>query len=275
MKRWCGFSLFFGLVALVSCAGELAEPIPEPEVARSVAADENSAEEVVARAVVPQRKLIKKGSLAFETSDLVGTRSRIIGATKKLGGYVSREDSEGLETQNSETLVLRVPADSFDSLVEEVSSGVETFDEKEISSEDVTAQFIDIEARLKTKKALEQRYLALLEQAGNVTEILEIEKQAGELRTEIESIEARFKQLSEQIAMSTLTVRYYTEKKVVLGFFSKCKEGLDNGWRGFLFFVIGLINIWPLLLIAGVIFGVVKWRIAVRRRKNPESMKKK
>ena len=100
----------------------------------------------------------------------------------------------------------------------------------------------------------------LLTQAKTVQEILSIEKQIGELRTEIESIEGRLKYLQNRISYSTLTVTFYQEISTPVGFSSKFKEGLKNGWNGFVWFLVGLINIWPFLLVLLVIFGLIIYR---------------
>ena len=73
-----------------------------------------------------------------------------------------------------------------------------------IDSQDVTEEYIDITARLKTKKELEARYLELLKKANKVEEIVSIEKEIGNLRSDIESIEGRLRYINNAVAYSTL-----------------------------------------------------------------------
>ncbi len=98
-------------------------------------------------------------------------------------------------------MVIRVSNSDFENLLQEVSSDVKYFDQKEISSEDVTEQFIDIEARLKAKKELENCYLELLKKANKISEILEIEKELVVIREEIESKQGQLNYLQNKVAM--------------------------------------------------------------------------
>ena len=156
-----------------------------------------------------ERKLIKEGRVEFETNDLNSTRKTIFEAVKKYKGYVSSDQEFNSPGRKSNTVIIRVPADNFDNLLSEATQGVKRFESKEINVKDVTEEFLDIQARLKTKKELEQRFIDLLKVAKNVTEILEIEKQIGELRSDIESIEGRLKYLQNRVSFSTLTMTFY------------------------------------------------------------------
>ncbi|MFZ6053268.1 DUF4349 domain-containing protein [Halocola ammonii] len=122
------------------------------------------------------RKLTKEGYVEFETGDLTAARETVMEAVKKHNGYVSSDQEFKQRGRIKNELVLRVPADNFVNLLSDATQGVDKFDRKEIEVKDVTEEFLDVEARLKTKKELENRYLALLEKANNVSEILEIER---------------------------------------------------------------------------------------------------
>ena len=133
---------------------------------------------------------------------------------------------------------------------------------------DVTEEFLDIQARLKTKKELEYRYLALLKQAKDVSDILEIEEKMGQLRSDIESIEGRMKYLQSQVRFSTLTVSFYETVPNSVSFGNKFKYGFKNGWENLIWFFVGLINIWPfIIIIAGSIWGLIVYRRNRREKK--------
>src|SRR5690606_33932580 len=156
-----------------------------------------------------ERKLIKEGRVEFETNNLNTTRKSVFEAVNKYKGYVSSDQEFKSPGRKSNTVVIRIPADNFDNLLKDATQGVEKFECKEINVKDVTEEFLDIHARLKTKKERENRFLDILIQAKSVTEILEIEKQIGELRSEIESIEGRLKYLQDRVSLSTLTLTFY------------------------------------------------------------------
>jgi hypothetical protein len=204
-----------------------------------------------------ERKLIKEGRVEFETDNLNTTRKTIFKAVNKYKGYVSSDQEFKSPGRKSNTVIIRVPADNFDSLLSDATKGVEKFESKEINVKDVTEEFLDIQARLKTKKELEQRYIDLLKQAKNVTEILEIEKQIGQLRSEIESIEGRLKYLQDRVSFSTLTMTFYETIPNETEFGQKFKNGFRNGWDNLIWFFVVLTNVWPFILIGlGLIIGI-------------------
>jgi hypothetical protein len=203
------------------------------------------------------RKLIKEGRVEFETDNVNTTRKTIFEAVNKYKGYVSSDQEFKSTGRKSNTVIIRVPADKFDNLLSDATIGVEKFDSKEINVKDVTEEFLDIQARLKTKKELELRYIDLLKQAKNVIEILEIEKQIGQLRSDIESIEGRLKYLQDRVSFSTLTMTIYEIIPNETEFGQKFKNGFRNGWDNLIWFFVVLTNIWPFILIGlGLIFGI-------------------
>ena len=208
-----------------------------------------------------ERKLIKEGRVEFETGNLNSTRKTIFEAVKKYKGYVSSDQEFKSPGRKSNTVIIRVPADNFDNLLSDATQGIEKFDSKEINVKDVTEEFLDIQARLKTKKELEQRYIDLLKQAKNVTEMMEIEKQIGQLRSEIESIEGRLKYLNDRVSFSTLTMTFYESIPNETEFGQKFKNGFRNGWDNLFWFFVMLTNIWPFILIGlGLIIGIRLYR---------------
>jgi hypothetical protein len=197
-----------------------------------------------------EQKLIKRGYLAFEVEDLAQTHQKISSEAKKLGGYIA-QDAEAKEYDRIvHSMSIRVPAAQFDAFVTTLAAGVAHFDEKQITVDDVTEQFVDLQARLKTKKELEARYLELLSQAKNVKDMLEIERELGTLRADIESMEGVFRVLKNQVAYATIDVRYYIlQVESERGFGHKFSQAFRGGWENFIGFFVGLVNAWPFVLI--------------------------
>ncbi len=208
-----------------------------------------------------ERKLIKEGRVEFESDNLSLTRKTIFEAVKKYNGYVSSDQEYNSPGRKSNTVIIRIPADNFDTLLSDATQGVEKFESKEINVKDVTEEFLDIQARLKTKKELEKRFIDLLKEAKNVSEILEVEMQIGQLRSDIESIEGRLKYLQDRVSFSTLTMTFYESIPNETEFGEKFKNGFRNGWDNLVWFFVMLTNIWPFILIGlGLVIGLRIYR---------------
>ncbi|WP_159038384.1 DUF4349 domain-containing protein [Brumimicrobium mesophilum] len=208
--------------------------------------------------ITTNRKLIKKGNVEYKTDDISKTRKLIFESVKKHKGYISYEDEHKSTGRLSNTFEIRVPAENFDQLLQDATEDVSNFDSKNIEVKDVTEEFLDIEARLKTKKELENRYLEILKKAVDVKEILQVEEQIGNLRSEIESIEGRLRYLKSRISLSTLKITIYETKTTTNQFGNKFSDGFKNGWDNLVWFFVYLINIWPFILIALLVLLGVK-----------------
>lgn len=127
-----------------------------------------------------------------------------------------------------------------------------------VQVQDVTEEYIDAEARLKNKRELEARYRELLKQAKTISDILAIESNLNQVRSDIESIEGRLNYLKNQVSFGTIQLRYYQHKEKEDGFFAKVGPAISNGWSSLLKFLIGLLHIWPFLLLAALGFWVVR-----------------
>lgn len=214
-----------------------------------------------------QQKIIKEGSVEFETDSLAKTKRRIDGIVKELNGYYASEDENHYTYKDRMYLTIRVPAKHFETLISKIGEGVDHFDSKNISATDVTEEFIDVEARIKTKKETEQRYRDLLQKANTVGEILEIEEQISYLRSDIESLEGRLKYLKNKVGFSTLNASFYVEVPggPKQGYGHKFGKGFENGWDGFVMFFVGLTHLWPFLIIGLLVWFFVRRGIKKRR----------
>lgn len=215
------------------------------------------------------RKIIRNGNISFETSDCRKTKSAIDAICKELNAYVSTESQDNLSSRLQYNQTIRVSADKFDLLIQKIEAEASRVEGKNVNTEDVTEEFIDVEARLQTKKDLEARYREILKQAKTVDEIITIERQIAGVRSDIESMEGRLTYLSSQVAYSTLTVSFYETIGTDFGFGSKVGGAFGTGWDYFLSFLIGLVNVWPfLILMALVIWLAFRWDKR-RRKKHP------
>jgi hypothetical protein len=208
-----------------------------------------------------ERKLIKQGNLVYKVDNLASAKNKLLQSVSKYKGYVSNETSNNDYDRINLTLEIKVPAIHFDSLVNEATAGVAHTDRRDIKVQDVTAEFVDIEARIKTKKELEQRYLTLLGKANSVKDVLEIERELGVLRSDIESIEGRMKVLKTSVAYATLEVTMYQTVSAPSLFGERWVNSFGEGWQNLLDFTVGITSLWPFLFLgAGAYLGIRRWR---------------
>jgi hypothetical protein len=261
MKRMVIFFMVILIFSGTSCKNraDYSEAMVSSDMALPPEADEKSMNQE--QTPVSDRRIIKEGEISFETSDNNETRKLINKTVKELKAYISQDNVTDQRYMIENRITIRVPSENFEALLTKIAESAKKLDSKNISATDVTEEYVDIEARLKTKKELENRYKTLLNKAGTVEEILKIEKQIGDLRTEIESIEGRFKYLNDRISYSTLTIVFYEQTNTSFGFSSKFQQAVKNGWDNVLWVLIGLINLWPFLIIlAAVIFVLLRKR---------------
>lgn len=263
-------NLFVVVILLTACngGGENLESYGNNKALGNMVIDKDIEESVELKgnneAPVVERKLIKTGDVSFETSDLSATRNHIEQVLKKYNGYISTDNEYKSSQSITTSLTVRIPSKNFDAFLNEISSKVTRFDNKNISVNDVTEQFLDVEARLKVKKELEQRYSEILKKASSVKEIIEVERELNNVRLEIESMEGRLKYLQNQVSYSTLTIRFY--KKEVSKTYSKSfgrriADAFGNGIDNIKWFFIGLVNIWPFILLITLLVIFIKKRI--------------
>lgn len=206
---------------------------------------------------VSKRKIIKHGEIRFQTKNIHTTAQTINETVNKLNGYISTDSEVNNSGKSEYHIVLRVPENKFDKMLKGISNIATKIDSKNITANDVTDEFIDTEARLKTKKELELRYRELLKKCTKVSEMLEIEQEIEELRSDIEAFEGKLISLNDKVSYSTLDLTFYLKGKVEEkaeepGFLTRLGNGISSGWSGLVSFFLGLISIWPVVLICGI-----------------------
>ena len=212
-----------------------------------------------------QRKIIRTGSLAYEVDDLDAARAVILERVKAEGGYVEGDDRGEYGNIRSVTVRVRIPAERFDAFVEGMGV-LGRLENRSISATDVTTEWVDVEARLDAKRAVEKRYLELAAQAKSVPEMLEVERELGNVRAEIESMEARMKSLRDQVAMSTVSVTCNKRVAVRERFSPQFGVALREGWNNLLRFLVGLTHLWPFVVVAVVLVWWWRRRRAAHRK---------
>ncbi|SDZ78622.1 protein of unknown function [Haloplanus vescus] len=159
--------------------------------------------------VADGRSIIRTGEVRIRVDDYESSRSNLTAAVEARGGYVADttqqvHDSDGASWSSGQ-VVLRVPADNFSrtmTLVEREGTVLES----RTSTQDVTDQVVDLQARLDNLRAQRDRLRQLYQNANDTEDVLAVEKRLSEVQTEIEQTEAQLQNLQRRVAYSTITV---------------------------------------------------------------------
>ncbi|GAB5565146.1 MAG: DUF4349 domain-containing protein [Winogradskyella sp.] len=266
----------FVLIIPLACSKETDKSYDDYEVSNSENVYDYEASEMILNDAVSLQKpkedlkLIKESYLSFETKDVDATYNHIVTVLKKYNGYIQDDRANKGYNRTSRHLIIRIPTKNFQSTIDDISVNVDYFDNKQVTLKDVTEEFIDLEARLKAKRELENRYLELLNKAKNVKEILEIERELSQIREEIEAKQGRLKYLNNKVSLSTINIEFYkvtVESKVTKSYGSKMWNALVSGFDGLSNFFLGILYIWPFIIIVIVLVYFIRKRFKKRNKK--------
>lgn len=209
------------------------------------------------------RQLVYHAELSLKVAQLPRAIARVDSLVRGSSGWMQTATQTRADTEWRQEMIIRVRPEKLTSLLARLAD-LGTVDGKSLTTDDVTAEHADVAARLRTKRALEQRYLELLRQAHKVSDILEIEAKLSAVREEIEAVDSRLKVLQEQAAYSTITLHLYQRlaqpapDAPVLSFGSRLLEALYGGWELTASLAVGFFYLWPVWLLLGAGFGL--WR---------------
>src|SRR5688500_12968165 len=210
------------------------------------------------------KKIIKTASLNLEVKDYNTFYSSVREKVKAVGGYIAQEEQSQSDYKIENSLTIKVPVDQFDNAVVQLTSNTEKINAKKITSHDVTTEVIDTKSRFEAKKQVRLRYLDLLKQAKNMEEILNVQSQINGIQEEIESAAGRIEYLSHSSSFSTINLTFYqvlnaTAKDTDTPTFStKLGAAFKNGWSWIGEVFVGIVSIWPLLLMIFAGFIIYK-----------------
>jgi hypothetical protein len=209
------------------------------------------------------RKVIKNADLAVESDNPEEAQKRIAAVAESTGGFVvesQQRSSDGRSAaRDTVAMTIRVPAAKFGDALAEIRNASGRLISESIKGQDVTEEFIDIEARLKAKKALETQFMEIMKRASSIEDALSVQSQLADVRSEIEKIEGRRRFLENQAGLSTIKVSIQTPAAIAAsgaGFFSKLADSVNNGLESATAFVLGLITLLISILPFGLFIGL-------------------
>ena len=239
--------------------------------------DDASRADVAQRAT--ERKIIRNAELTLEVPSTTDTQHMVSDIAESQGGFVVNSESKQRENVDPAKrtldikLVVRVPSDRFGETVDQIRKLANNLPAENIKGDDVSEEFIDLEAHIKTQKALELQFLEIMKQAHKVEDALEVQSQLADVRAEIERLEGRKRFLENRAALSTITVNLQSPTPIVVistGFGRSIRDAaadsLEVATSLVLFAVRFVILMIPIALLVILPLGLVA-RFVVRRAK--------
>ncbi len=154
------------------------------------------------------RKIIYNSSISLNVESFDGIATKIVQLTDECGGFIAGANLSGTSgNQRSGSWTIRLPVEQYRTFLDSTGSLGELVSKNEQTRE-VTAEFYDIEARVRNKQTEEKRLITLLEERpGKLDDVLTFEKEISRVRGEIEQLQGRLRVLSNLTAFSTVTLR--------------------------------------------------------------------
>jgi hypothetical protein len=165
-----------------------------------------SAAEGIPSLLAQTRDLIMTANVAMRSDDPWKTADSAKQIARDLGGMLIGLNESGSGTQRNATLVMSVPSTRFDDAIAALKKLDGEVVSSSVDAKDVTDQLVDLDARITTLKAEEQRYLALFARANTVDELLKVQAALSQLRTQIEQLSAQQKNMKDRVAFSTISL---------------------------------------------------------------------
>ncbi len=218
------------------------------------------------------QKIIKTASLGITVDNVDVSATQIANEAIILKGFVQNSSvTENEKGQKFANLILRVPVSSFDNLITKIKSLAKLVEREDVNGQEVTEEYIDLQADLTHNQAVEAQYLELLKRAQKVEEIIAVREKLDQVQGEIERLKGRLRYLDNQTEMSTISVSISSEVQISLPaekwqpyvVVKEAVKGLIINLQNFVNFVIififWLISIIPYLILLCLIFLFVRW----------------
>jgi len=228
------------------------------------------------------RKVIKNASLNLQTLNFDEFQTALDGKIAESGAYLQYADVSGSDYyggRKSANYTIRVPEANLNRFLAGME-GIATVVNKTVGEEDITLNYVDTEARIKTLEIEQERLLALLEKADNLEYIIQLEQRLSEVRYNIESFQSRLRTYDDKITYSTVHIYVYEVTRVQEKAPETLWERISNGWADTLydisegaqnFLVWFVINI-PYLVFWGVVIVVL---VVILKKQNTKRKAKK
>ena len=220
------------------------------------------------------RKIIYQGTLVLHVEDFGVAERQISELIKATGGYVAqfREDRP-YGAQRGGHWTVRIPVPQFDHFMDEAGK-LGVAQQREVKSDDVSEEFVDLEARLKNKQQLEARLLELVaKRSDDIKDVIAMEAELARVREEVERMQGKLRYLTDRVALTTIELTAYERRDFrppeatfagrVAQTFVESLDLLRQCAEGWALVIVGLV---PWLVVALLVLGPLV-RLARRHAK--------
>jgi len=160
--------------------------------------------------VSADRNLILTAKIDMRSKDPWATSDRAQAIASGLGGDVLNLTQSGSGDTRSASLTIRVPSSRFADALQQLRTLEGEVQTSGVSAQDVTDQFVDLQARLAAKQAEEQRYIAILNRANTIDDILKVDASLSNVRTQIEQLTGQINSIKQRTDYSTISMSIST-----------------------------------------------------------------
>jgi len=218
-------------------------------------------------AVNPERIVIQNADLSIVVSDVEGRMKNIQTMAQQMGGFVVSSNlyqsyaSDNLQVPEAQ-VTIRVPVENLETALDQIKKDVVEVETETRSGQDVTAEYVDLQSRLKNLEAAEKQLDEIMQSATKTEDVVNIFNQLVYYREQIELVKGQMKYYEEAAALSAISVRILAEetvKPLVIGKWEpkgvalEAVQDLINFLKGFVDFLIRfVIYILPVLIIIAI-----------------------
>jgi hypothetical protein len=159
-----------------------------------------------AQSATSDRKMVRTGALELIVTSPADAAEQIRLMAESMGGYLEAAQIGGTKEAPTAALTIRIPATRFEDAKAGIRKLAARVESEKTDAQDVTRQYVDMEARLRNLRAEEAQYLTIMKSAYKVDDLLEVSQKVSEVRGEIERQQAEFQTLSKQVETVAITV---------------------------------------------------------------------
>ena len=243
--------------------------------AGAVVAEENG---TIQSSLSPQtgtdRKIVYTASMRMESTRFDDARAALLAAVEDCGGYLESTDQSGSAKEGSRwvSYTVRVPAVKYTAFLEQAGQAGSVLNLNE-SAQDITLEYVDVQARLESLESKKARLEALADKAETTADLLEIENQLTEVQYQLESYTRQMKVMDNQVDYCTVDIslrEVATLTPTGVSFGERIADAFTGGWTAFAAFVqdavVAIIYNLPLLIIFGILAAVLVPVLRKRRQ---------
>jgi hypothetical protein len=160
-------------------------------------------------------RIIKTGELALRVEDAPASIEHIRGIVTGVNGFVeSSSISDTGSGPRTAWITVRIPVDRFEAALKDIKAVATLVLNESIHGQDVTSEFVDLEADIRNAKAEEASYLEILKRSGDISDVLAVTQRLAEVRGRIERLEGRKRYLENRTDLATLNITVTEETRI-------------------------------------------------------------